>query len=151
MGGLGRSPSCTTLFGVFGSKWNPFLNSFNTIFNPTCQTDKRRIRSLLLSGGGAGAEPQPPTLLGVFEYESNSFLNFVDAQFSTRRVRLASAEGDLSRYWGGGWRLGQSPSRQRLWETVGVNKTIFSIALTTFSTLLAPTAGMQPAARIVIE
>ena len=49
-------------------------------------------------------------------------------------------KGALPRYWGG---LGRSPSRQRFWEHLDVNGTHFWIALTSFSTLLAPTVGLQ--------
>ena len=48
-----------------------------------------------------------------------------------RRVRLASAEGDLSCYLVGG--LGRSLSRQRFLEYLGVNGTHFWKALTPFS------------------
>ena len=71
----------------------------------------------------SGAEPQPPTLFGVFGCEWDSFLT-----------------GKSRKY---------SPSLTP-WENLGVNGTHFSIALTTFSTLLAPTAVMQPAVSIEI-
>ena len=33
IGGSGAEPQTPTLLGAFGCKWNPFLNSVNTIFN----------------------------------------------------------------------------------------------------------------------
>ena len=44
-GGSGAEPQRPTLLGAFGCKWNPFLNSVNTIFNAACQTGKRQRRS----------------------------------------------------------------------------------------------------------
>ena len=38
--GSGVEPQPLKLLGAFGCKWNPFLNSANTIFNSECQTDK---------------------------------------------------------------------------------------------------------------
>ena len=108
--------------------------------------------SLAIGEGGLGRSPSRQRYwehLGV----NGTHFWIALTPFSTLRVRLASAEGAVPRYWGvwggvlGG--LGRSPSSQRLWENLGVNGTHFSIALTTFWTLLAPTAGMQPAARIV--
>ena len=60
--GSGAEPQPPTLLGAFGCKWNPFLNSVNTIFNSACQTGKHRRRSPSLLGG-SGAEPQLPTIL----------------------------------------------------------------------------------------
>ena len=145
-GGLGRSPSHQRFLEYLGVNGTHFWIAFNTIFNSTCQTDKRRKRfPLLLGKGGSGAEPQPPTLLGAFGCEWNPFLNSVNTIFNSacntdKRLRCSPS------LLGG---LGRSSSSQRLWENLGVNGNHFSIALTTFWTLLAPTAGMQPAARIV--
>ena len=85
-GGLGRSPSHQRFldFGAIGSKWSPFLNSVNTIFNFSCQTGKRRRRSAaLLCYWGSGAEPQPPTLLGAFGCKWNPFLNSLNTIFNS--------------------------------------------------------------------
>ena len=140
---------------LHGSKCNPFLNSFNTIFNSTCQTDKRRKRSPLLSGGGvwrgwgANAEPQPPTLLGAlgaFGCEWNSFLICFNEIFNSayqtgkRRRRYPSLLGGL----------GRNPSRQRLWENLGVNGTLFSSVNDIFNSLGAHCGHAASARRIVI-
>ena len=74
---LGEPP---TLLEAFECKWNPFLNSVNTIFNLACQTGKRRRCSLSLLG--SGAEPQPPTLLRAFGCKWNPFLNSVNTIFN---------------------------------------------------------------------
>ena len=103
IGGFGVKPQLPTLLGTFGCKWNPFLNSIvrpNTIPNSACQTGKagkhrKRSPSLLVGLGGA----QPPTLLEAFGCEWNPFLNSVITPFPTRRVRLASAESALIRYF----------------------------------------------------
>ena len=60
MGGvLGLSPSHQRFldFGAIGSKWSPFLNNVNTIFNFSCQTEapKAFCRSPLLLGVWGGA------------------------------------------------------------------------------------------------
>ena len=84
--GSGAELQPPTLLGAFGCKWNPFLNSVNTIFNSACQTQtgKHRRRSpLLWGGGGAGVEPQPPTLLGSFGCKWNPFLNSINTIFNS--------------------------------------------------------------------
>ena len=133
---------CSGVPRVFGArgedgKWHPLP--------PACRTGKRRRRSPLLSGG-SGAEPQPPTLFGIFGCKWNPLLNFVNTIFNSACQTGKRRRGSASLLWD----LGRSPRRQRLWENLDVNGTNFSIVLTTFSTLLAPTAGMQPAAHIVI-
>ena len=84
---LGRSPSRINAFGTWeqlGCKWNPFLNSLDTIFNSACQTGKGRRRSVaLFRYWGSGAELQPPTLLGAFGCEWNPFLNSLNTIFNS--------------------------------------------------------------------
>ena len=47
LGGSGAQTQPPTLLGAFGCKWNPFLNTINTIFNSACQIAvDRRWRSL---------------------------------------------------------------------------------------------------------
>ena len=166
-------------------------------------------RGFLAPGAKMGIGAPHPRRVGLASAEapapSQRFLEYLGVNgthywiastpFSTRLVRLTSAESALLCYgggvWGGasaanafgsigGWmepifeflyhhfQLGVSdwqapkapnlprycgvwggaPDCQRLWENLGVNGTNFSIVLTTFSTLLAPTAGMQPAAAV---
>ena len=81
--GSGAEPQPPKLLGAFGCEWNPFLNSVNTIFNPACQTGKRRRRSSPSLFGGSGTEPQPLKLLGAFECKWNPFLNSVNTIFNS--------------------------------------------------------------------
>ena len=68
---------------------------------PLGVSDWQASKALSLAIGGSGAEPQLPTLLGAFGCEWNPFLKSINTvPFSTRRVRLASDEGALLRYWG---------------------------------------------------
>ena len=97
-GGSVAEPQPPTLLRAFGCKWNSFSNCVNTIFNSACQTGKRRRRSLSLLGG-LGRSPRHQRFwehLGV----NGTHFWIALTQFSTRLVRLASAEGALSRYWG---------------------------------------------------
>ena len=67
---------------LFGCKWNPFLNSLNTIFNSACQTGKGRKRSpSLLEGLGRSPSRQP--FLGAFGCEWNPFLNSLNIIFNS--------------------------------------------------------------------
>ena len=116
----------------------------NTIFNSACQCGKRWRRSPSLLGG-LERSPSRPRFWGHLGVNGTHFWIAL-TPFSTRRDRLASAEGALPRYWGLGW----SPSRHRFWEHLGAYGTRFWIALTPFSIILAPTAGLQHADPIMI-
>ena len=89
--------------------WRPFPLA--------CQTGKRQRRSPSLFGGLGRSLSRKRCWdhLGV----NGNHLWISLTPFSTRRDRLASAEGALPRYWGLGW----SPSRQRFWEHLGANGT----------------------------
>ena len=134
LGGSGRSPSHQRFWdlGAIGSEWSPFLNSVNTIFNffvSDWQASKAFGRSPLLFG----------CKLNPFLNSFNTIFNSACQTGKGRKRSPSLLEG-----------LGRSPSRQRFWEHLDVNGTLFWIALILFSTLLAPTVGLQPATPIVI-
>ena len=93
IGESGAGPQPPTLLGAFGCKWNPFLNSVNTISN--CQTDKRQKGSPSLLGGFGQSHCR-------WEHLGVNGTHFWKP-FSTRRVRLASADDALPCYWGSAW------------------------------------------------
>ena len=88
--GSGAKPQPLTLLGAFRFKWNPFLNSVNTIFNSVCQTGERRWRSPSLLGVWGGA-PAAKTLLGAFGCKLNPFLNSVNTIFNSFGANCGAA------------------------------------------------------------
>ena len=95
-----------------------------------CQTGKRRRRYPLLAIGGLKRSPSRQRFWEHLGINGHHFWIAL-TPFSTRRVRLASAEGALPRYlgdWGG------APAANAFGEYLGVNGTHFWIALTPFST-----------------
>ena len=117
---------------AFESIWvwmQPILNSAYTTFNSAYQTGKRQRRSpSQLEGLG-----RSPSRQRFWEHSGVNGTHFWIplTHLPTRRVRLASFEGLSLAIWG---------------LHLGVNGTHFWIALTPCSTLLTPTAGLQPAA-----
>ena len=100
----GAKPQPPTLWGAFRCKWNPFLNSVNTIFNSACHTCKHRRRSpSLLGGGGVWGGAPAANALGALGCKWNPFLNTINTIFNLacqtgeRRWRSPSLLG----VWGG--------------------------------------------------
>ena len=146
-GGLGRSPSRQRFLEYLGVNGINLWHNFNTIFNSTCQTDKRRKRfPLLLGKGGLGRSPSRQRYWEHLGVNGTHFWIALTLFSKSACKYWQTPKALIHRYWGvWGW----APAANAFGKNLGVNGTHFSIALTTFWTLLAPTAGMQPAARIV--
>ena len=104
VGGLGRSTSRQRFLEYLGVNGTHFWIAFNTIFNPTCQTDKCRKRfPLLLGKGGLGRSPSRQRYWEHLGVNGTHFLIAL-TPFSTLRVRLASSgrrSPSLMGVWGG--------------------------------------------------
>ena len=101
IGGSGAEPQPPTLLGAFGCKWNPFLNSVNTIFQLGV-SDWQAPKALSFSPSLLGGLGRSPSRQRFWEHLGVNGTHFWIAliPFSTRRVRLASAKGARPRYWG---------------------------------------------------
>ena len=101
IGGSGTEPQLPTLLGKFGCKWNPFLNSsVNTIFQlgVSDRQGGQAPKALSLAVGGLGRGPSRQRFWEHLCVNGTHFLIAL-TPFPTWRVKLASAEGALSRYW----------------------------------------------------
>ena len=82
--GSGAKPQPPTLLGAFRCKWNPFLNSVNTIFNSACHTRKHRRRSpSLLWGLGTRGGAPAANALGALGCKWNPFLKTINTIFNS--------------------------------------------------------------------